>query len=148
MNDVGREQIQQALALIEQAKGLLEVVLAQEREDFDNMPEDLRNDETGQRAEDTIDALERAATCCDGTVSAVCSEVFGPAKGTIQTLPLLDFELMTKTFCMESAVEMITVVRVPATFCSRHHYEKLALSISPDPQDEPQFAVVVDGDTV
>jgi len=90
MNEARRKQIQQALALIEQAKGLLEVVLAQEQEDFDNMPEDLRNDETGQRAEDTIDALERAATCCDGTVSAVCSEVFGPAKGTIQTLPLLD----------------------------------------------------------
>jgi hypothetical protein len=73
MNDVGREQIQQALALIEQAKGLLEVVLAQEQEDFDSMPEDLRNDETGQRAEDTIDALERAATCCDDVMSA-CEE--------------------------------------------------------------------------
>ena len=65
MNEARRKQIQQALALIEQAKGLLEVVLAQEQEDFDNMPEDLRNDETGQRAEDAIDALERAATCCD-----------------------------------------------------------------------------------
>ena len=73
MNDVGREQIQQALALIEQAKGLLEVVLAQEQEDFDSMPEDLRNDETGQRAEDAIDALERAATCCDDVMSA-CEE--------------------------------------------------------------------------
>ncbi len=73
MNEVGREQIQQALALIEQAKGLLEVVLAQEQEDFDNMPEDLRNDETGQRAEDTIDALERAAKCCDDVMSA-CEE--------------------------------------------------------------------------
>ena len=55
MNEARRKQIQQALALIEQAKGLLEVVLAQEQEDFDNMPEDLRNDETGQRAEDTHD---------------------------------------------------------------------------------------------
>ena len=73
MNEARRKQIQQALALIEQAKGLLEVVLAQEQEDFDNMPEDLRNDETGQRAEDAIDALERATTCCDDVLSA-CEE--------------------------------------------------------------------------
>jgi hypothetical protein len=73
MNDSRRTEIQQALALIEQAKGILEVALAQEQEDFENMPEDLRNDETGQTAEDTIDALERAATCCDDAMSA-CAE--------------------------------------------------------------------------
>jgi tartrate dehydratase alpha subunit/fumarate hydratase class I-like protein len=70
MNEARRKQIQQALALIEQAKDILEMALAQEQEDFDNMPEDLRNDETGQRAEDAIDALERAATCCDDVMSA------------------------------------------------------------------------------
>ena len=73
MNEARRKQIQQALALIEQAKGILEAALAKEQEDFDNMPEDLRNDETGQRAEDAIDALERAATCCDDVMSA-CEE--------------------------------------------------------------------------
>jgi hypothetical protein len=70
MNDARRTEIQRALALIEQAKDILEMALAQEQEDFDNMPEDLRNDETGQRAEDAIDALERAATCCDDVMSA------------------------------------------------------------------------------
>jgi tartrate dehydratase alpha subunit/fumarate hydratase class I-like protein len=70
MNEARSKQIQQALALIEQAKDILEMALAQEQEDFDNMPEDLRNDETGQRAEDAIDALERAATCCDDVMSA------------------------------------------------------------------------------
>jgi hypothetical protein len=40
---------------------------------LDNMPEDLRNDETGQRAEDTIDALERATTSCDDVMYA-CQE--------------------------------------------------------------------------
>jgi hypothetical protein len=73
MNDARRREIQRALALIEQAKGIFEVALAQEQEDFDNMPKDLRNDETGERAEDTIDALERAATCCDDVMSA-CQE--------------------------------------------------------------------------
>ena len=73
MNDARRTEIQRARTLIEQAKGILEAALVGEQEDFDNMPEDLRNDETGQRAEDTIDALERAATCCDDVMSA-CEE--------------------------------------------------------------------------
>ena len=73
MNDGRRKEIQRAQTLIEQAKAILEVALAQEQEDFDNMPEDLRNDETGQGAEDAIDALERAATCCDDVMSA-CQE--------------------------------------------------------------------------
>jgi len=34
------------------------------------MPEDLQSDETGQRAEDNIDALERAAMCYDDAISA------------------------------------------------------------------------------
>jgi hypothetical protein len=70
MNDARRTEIQRALTLIEQAKGIFEAALAGEQEDFDNMPEDLLNDETGQRAEDAIDALERAATCCDDVMSA------------------------------------------------------------------------------
>ena len=73
MNDARRTEIQRARTLIEQAKGILEAAPVGEQEDFDNMPEDLRNDETGQRAEDTIDALERAATCCDDVMSA-CEE--------------------------------------------------------------------------
>ena len=73
MNDARRKDIQRALTLIEQAKDILKVALAQEQDDFDNMPEDLQIDETGQRAEDAIDALERAATWCDDAMSA-CGE--------------------------------------------------------------------------
>ena len=43
MNDGRRKEIHRAQTLIEQAKAILEVALAQEQEDFDNMPEDLRN---------------------------------------------------------------------------------------------------------
>jgi hypothetical protein len=70
MNDARPDEIRRALRLIGEAKTILEMVLTQEQDDFDNMPEDLRNDETGQRAEDTIDALERAAMCCDDAISA------------------------------------------------------------------------------
>ena len=70
MNDARRDLIQRARTLIEEAKNILEAVVTQEQDDFDNMPEDLQSDETGQRAEDNIDALERAAMRCDDAISA------------------------------------------------------------------------------
>ena len=74
MNDARRREIQRALTLVEQAKDILRETLLREQDDFDSMPEDLQNDETGQRAEDAIDALERATTYCDDAMSA-CKEV-------------------------------------------------------------------------
>jgi hypothetical protein len=73
MNDARRKEIHRAVGLIDEAKGILETVLAGEQNDFENMPEDLQNDEIGQTAEDAADALERAAICCDDAISA-CAE--------------------------------------------------------------------------
>ena len=61
MNDARRKEIQQALTLIGEAKSILVVATTQEQDDYDNMPEDLRNDDLGERVEEAIDALERAA---------------------------------------------------------------------------------------
>ena len=61
MKDARRKEIQRALTLIGEAKGILELALSQEQDDLDNMPEDLQGDEAGQIAEDVVDALERAA---------------------------------------------------------------------------------------
>jgi hypothetical protein len=74
MNDARREEIRRVLTLINEAKVILERVLDQEQDDFDDMPKDVQNDEEGQRAEDVVDALEPAATCCDNAISA-CEEV-------------------------------------------------------------------------
>jgi hypothetical protein len=73
MNDARRKEVQQALTLIGEAKGILELALSQEQEDLDNMPEDLQGDEVGQSAEDVVDALERAAMGCGDAISA-CKE--------------------------------------------------------------------------
>jgi hypothetical protein len=73
MDETRRKEIQRVLTLIGEAKGIIDVALTKEQDDLDNMPEDLRNDQTGQRAEDGIDALERALTCCDDAISA-CEE--------------------------------------------------------------------------
>jgi len=74
MNDACREEIRRVVTLIEEAKGILEGVLDQQQDDFDKMPKDVQNDEEGQRAEEVVDALEQAATCCDNAISA-CEEV-------------------------------------------------------------------------
>jgi len=73
MNDARRKEIQRALTLIGEAKGILELALSQEQDDLDNMPEVLQGDEDGQRAEDVIDALERAAMGCGDAITA-CKE--------------------------------------------------------------------------
>jgi hypothetical protein len=77
MNDARRKEIQRALTLIGEAKGILELALSQEQDDLDNMPEDLQGDEEGQIAEDVVDALERAAMGCGDAITA--------CKGAIQS---------------------------------------------------------------
>ena len=73
MNDPRRMEIQRALTLIGEANDNLEVALTQEQDDFDNMPEDLQDDEEGQRAQDVVDASERAAMGCGDAITA-CKE--------------------------------------------------------------------------
>lgn len=73
MNDARRKEIHRAVALIEEAKGIIETALAGEQNDFENMPEDLQGGEIGETAEDIADALERAIICCDDAIVA-CAE--------------------------------------------------------------------------
>jgi hypothetical protein len=73
MNDARRKEIQRARMLIGEAKDILEVAATQEKHDFDKMPQDLKNDDAGERAEDAVDTLELAAMCCDEAISA-CEE--------------------------------------------------------------------------
>jgi hypothetical protein len=54
MNDARQKEIQQAQKLIGEAKEILEVAATQERDDFDKMPEDLQNDDAGDRVEDGV----------------------------------------------------------------------------------------------
>jgi len=60
MNDVRRKEIRRALALMGEAKDILEVALTQEQDEFDNMPEDAQDDEDGPE-----DALDAPGACRD-----------------------------------------------------------------------------------
>ena len=77
MNDARRKEIQRALTLIGEAKGILELALSQEQNDLDNMPENLHGDEEEERAEDVVDALERAAMACGDAITACKEAIHG-----------------------------------------------------------------------
>jgi hypothetical protein len=73
MNDARRKEIQRALTLIGQAKDVLVVATTQEQDEFGDMPEDVQSDDEGEKAEEVVDALERAAMFCDDAITA-CQE--------------------------------------------------------------------------
>jgi hypothetical protein len=75
MNDARLKENQRAQMLIGEAKGILEVAANQERDDFDQMPQDLQK--RWERAEEAVDALELAAMCCDEAISACVTAWLG-----------------------------------------------------------------------
>ena len=58
MNKQRRKEIAKAIDLIEQAREILEAVLDEEQEAFDNMPESLQSSERGETMEEYISTIE------------------------------------------------------------------------------------------
>jgi hypothetical protein len=69
MNAARRKKIDDAIALIEQAKQLLEAVRDEEQEAFDNMPEALQSGDKGSQSQVAIDAIEEAFESLDGAIA-------------------------------------------------------------------------------
>lgn len=57
MNDDRRKRIDEAMEHISAARELLDTVIAEEQEAFDNLPEGLQNSERGQKMEETAGSL-------------------------------------------------------------------------------------------
>lgn len=57
MNDDRRKRIDEAMEHISAAREILDTVIAEEQEAFDNLPEGLQNSERGQKMEETADSL-------------------------------------------------------------------------------------------
>lgn len=64
MNAERRKQIEKASALLEDAKQILETVAQEERDYFDNMPENMQSGEKGWKADDAAETLAEAAEAC------------------------------------------------------------------------------------
>lgn len=58
MNKQRRKEIAKAIALIEEAREILEATMDEEQEAFDNMPESLQYSERGETMEEYIAIIE------------------------------------------------------------------------------------------
>mgnify|MGYP001575509396 CR=1 FL=1 len=60
MNQERRKTITKAIALIDEAKSLIETAATEERDYYDNMPESLQGSEKGELADQTADQFYEA----------------------------------------------------------------------------------------
>ena len=60
MNNARRKEIKRVVDMVQESVGLLEQILADEEEAFDNMPESLQSSDNGMTSEDAQDKLSDA----------------------------------------------------------------------------------------
>jgi hypothetical protein len=65
MNKERRKQLDAAIAKIGEAKVIIDAMLQEEQETYDNLPEGLQGGEHGEAMETAIGALEQASQSCD-----------------------------------------------------------------------------------
>ena len=58
MNKENRKELEKAIALIEDAKEIVERIKDEEQEKFDHLPEGLQQTERGQKFEETVSTLD------------------------------------------------------------------------------------------
>ena len=71
MNKADRAELDKAIALIDEARGIIEEIGNGEREKFDNLSEGLQAGERGQRFEEVADSLDEVASNLEEAVSAI-----------------------------------------------------------------------------
>jgi histidinol dehydrogenase len=69
MNDERRKSIKSAVTLLQQVKEIIEVVLEEEEEALDNIPESFQSTERYAQSEASIDVLETAKDSIDESIS-------------------------------------------------------------------------------
>ena len=65
MNKQRRKMIEDVKTRLDELKSSIEMILEEEREAYDNMPESLQESERGQAMDDAIYALDSALEACD-----------------------------------------------------------------------------------
>lgn len=71
MNDARRKEINRAKELLDQARAIIETAESDERDYYDNLPENFQSGEKGERAEASADALQEAIDGFDTIVEAL-----------------------------------------------------------------------------
>lgn len=65
MNNERREKLQKAMALVGDAKAIIEEVHEHEEEAFENLPESLQYSDRGEAMQEAINALDDAISSCE-----------------------------------------------------------------------------------
>lgn len=71
MNAQRRKLLAEAVAKLEEAKTLIEIVRDEEQDAFDNMPEGLQSGENGQKMETAVSRMEDAYNDLENVVDAL-----------------------------------------------------------------------------
>lgn len=71
MNNLRRMQIKRAIQLLEQAKEVLDGVLDEESNAFDNLPESIQQSSRGEQMEDNVDKLQETIDLIDEAQDAL-----------------------------------------------------------------------------
>lgn len=68
MNDTRRKKLKEAYSQLDDAKNTIEGVKDEEEESLESMPDDLKEGEKGEKAQETIDYLANAIEALDGAM--------------------------------------------------------------------------------
>lgn len=71
MNNADRKELARAREMLDNAKGIIEMVAEAETDKFDNMPENLQGSERGEKFEENADALIEIASSIDDIQSEI-----------------------------------------------------------------------------
>ena len=68
MNNTRRKEISKISSMLEDVKFRLSVVIDEEQEAFDNMPENLQGSERGCESEEALDSMNEALDSIDSAI--------------------------------------------------------------------------------
>lgn len=71
MNNDRRKTLKEAYDLIDRGRDLIEQMATEERDVFDNMPENFQNGERGQRMAEIADNLDEAVEAIQGALDQI-----------------------------------------------------------------------------
>ena len=71
MNAARRKSLAEVTNLLDEAKALLETVISDEQDAFDNMPESLRESDRGQDMESGLESMEEAVNEIEAALAQI-----------------------------------------------------------------------------
>ena len=71
MNKQRRKELGKAVAILNDALGILEDICAEEQDAYDNLPDGIRDGERGEEMSGYIDSMEEQKSAIEDAISAI-----------------------------------------------------------------------------